>query len=103
MTSTMPRGGRGRPPVRTLDEQVNDLEAETGEQHVAVTFTLNAVAQTVVLRPERSPRMRSGTICARPAPMSDASTACAVHARCCSTANLSDPAWSSPRVSKDVR
>ncbi len=49
MTSTTPRGGRGRAPERTVEEQVNDMEAETGEQHVAVTFTLNSVTQMVVL------------------------------------------------------
>ncbi|MFF2113413.1 (2Fe-2S)-binding protein [Rhodococcus koreensis] len=33
----------------SIDEQLAELQEETGEQHVAVTFTLNAVTQTVVL------------------------------------------------------
>lgn len=44
--SNSPRtGGRGR----TVAEQIEDLQADTGEHHVAVTFTLNDVMQTVVL------------------------------------------------------
>lgn len=49
MTSTTPRGGRGRAPESTLEERVSEMESDTGEQHVAVTFTLNSVTQTVVL------------------------------------------------------
>ncbi|SEB43172.1 (2Fe-2S)-binding protein [Rhodococcus jostii] len=32
-----------------LEQQLSDLLAETGEQHVAVTFTLNTITRTVVL------------------------------------------------------
>ncbi|MBM4479308.1 2Fe-2S iron-sulfur cluster binding domain-containing protein [Rhodococcus hoagii] len=35
--------------TRGIDEQLADLQEETGEQHVAVTFTLNSVTQTVIL------------------------------------------------------
>lgn len=35
--------------TRTVEQQVEDLQAETGEHHVAVTFTLNDVPQTVVV------------------------------------------------------
>ncbi len=35
--------------TRGIDEQLAELQEETGEQHVAVTFTLNSVTQTVIL------------------------------------------------------
>lgn len=35
--------------TRTLEQQVEDLQAETGEHHTAVTFTLNGVVQTIVV------------------------------------------------------
>lgn len=35
--------------TKSIDDQLAELQSETGEQHVAVTFTLNEVTQTVVL------------------------------------------------------
>ncbi|MFC7448052.1 (2Fe-2S)-binding protein [Rhodococcus daqingensis] len=35
--------------TKEVEQQLSDLLAETGEQHVAVTFTLNTTTQTVVL------------------------------------------------------
>ncbi|SNS96001.1 (2Fe-2S)-binding protein [Rhodococcoides kyotonense] len=34
---------------KSIDDQVAELQADTGEHHVAVTFTLNGVTETVVL------------------------------------------------------
>jgi len=48
MTSSIHKGGRDAS-RRTVAEQVDEMQAETGEHHVAVTFTLNGVTQTVVL------------------------------------------------------
>ena len=43
MAKAMHRGGEGRPRQRSIDEQLAELQEETGEQHVAVTFTLVVV------------------------------------------------------------
>ncbi|MBY6414131.1 (2Fe-2S)-binding protein [Rhodococcus sp. BP-252] len=34
---------------KSIDDQLSELQADTGEHHVAVTFTLNGVTETVVL------------------------------------------------------
>ncbi|NIL74853.1 (2Fe-2S)-binding protein [Rhodococcus sp. B10] len=34
---------------KSIDDQLSELQTDTGEQHVAVTFTLNGVTETVVL------------------------------------------------------
>ncbi|MET0200035.1 ferredoxin [Rhodococcus sp. RS1C4] len=36
-------------PDKTIDDQLAELQADTGEHHVAVTFTLNGVTETAVL------------------------------------------------------